>query len=320
MSVNFISLSLLCRLVHEDAAGEVLHGVFLHELQRLDRGHVPVRRAVRQQLHEGEAEALHLVLHGLLDARLRLADVRGVVQREPGDVHRGLKFLYELAHPQRITHGVRVAAVDAGGGFLAHQRGRGHLAAGHAVGGVVREENGDMLAAVGGHHDLRKADGCQVAVALIGKDEGIGAAPLYARRHGGSPAVGRGDHVELPVETVHGRAADGQYVYDFLSDAQFVDGLGDELSRERVQAAGAEAAGQRQQAFRFCIHLLNRHHCSPPSMILRTAAFVLSSSSSMPPLLPYSYTGARPSTCSSMSSRMSAGMDISMSIRPFTFV
>ena len=53
-------------------------------------------------------------------------------------------------------------------------------------------------------------------------------------------------------------------------------------------------------------------------MIFMIAAWVLSSSTSMPPLRPYSYTGARPSTCSSMSSRISAGMDISMSIRPFT--
>jgi hypothetical protein len=171
--------------------------------------------------------------------------------------------------------------------FWPHQGGGGHLAAGHAVGGVVGEENGYVLAAVGGHQYLRKTYGRQISVALIHQHGGIGTAALDAGGHGRRTPVGGGDHVQLPVERIHGGAAHRQHVYHVSGNAQLVDGFGDELGRQGMQTAGAEAAGQRQQAFGFRIDFFG-HHCSPPFMISSTAAFVVSSSSSTPPLRPYS--------------------------------
>ena len=53
----------------------------------------------------------------------------------------------------------------------AGQRRRGHLAAGHAVDGIVDKDHGDILAARRGMDGLCRADGGKVAVALIGKDD-----------------------------------------------------------------------------------------------------------------------------------------------------
>ena len=50
-----------------------------------------------------------------------------------------------------------VTAKGSGGGLLADQRGGGHLAAGHAVGRVVDEDNGEVLTAVGGINGLGNA-------------------------------------------------------------------------------------------------------------------------------------------------------------------
>ena len=65
-----------------------------------------------------------------------------------------------------------------GGGrrLLAHERGRGHLPAGHSVDRVVHEDRRELLAAVGGMDDLCRADRGEVAVALVADHQVIGHA------------------------------------------------------------------------------------------------------------------------------------------------
>ena len=55
-----------------------------------------------------------------------------------------------------------------GGADLADQRGGRHLSARHAVDGVIDEEHRDVFPAIGGVNNLRRADGRQIAIALIG--------------------------------------------------------------------------------------------------------------------------------------------------------
>ena len=84
---------------------------------------------------------------------------------------------------------------DRGLGDLARQRRRGHLAAGHAVNGIVDENHGDIFPACRGMDRLRRADGGQVAVALVGKDDILRAGPLDAGCDGRRSAVGSLDAV-----------------------------------------------------------------------------------------------------------------------------
>ncbi len=92
---------------------------------------------------------------------------------------------------------------------MTDERGRSHLASGHAIYRIVHEDNGDVLSAVGGVNDLRRADGGEVAVALVTDDHGFGVGALESRCYGGSASVG-GLHV-TGIEVVVGkyRAADG---------------------------------------------------------------------------------------------------------------
>ena len=74
-----------------------------------------------------------------------------------------------------IAGGVGIPAIGGGLGDLAGQGGGGHLAAGHAVNGVVDKDDGDVLAAGGGVDRFGSADGGQVAVALVGEDHVVRA-------------------------------------------------------------------------------------------------------------------------------------------------
>ena len=103
----------------------------------------------------------------------------------------------------------RVAAVGRGRGLLAHERGRRHLAAGHAVYRVVHEDGRELLAAVGGMDDLGRAYGGEVAVALVADHEVVGQHALDAGGGRGCAPVGGLDGVEVEVEVGPDRAADG---------------------------------------------------------------------------------------------------------------
>ncbi|OQC53515.1 MAG: hypothetical protein BWX55_01042 [Deltaproteobacteria bacterium ADurb.Bin022] len=58
--------------------------------------------------------------------------------------------------------------------FLFQHRGRSHLSARHSVNGIINEYDGDIFAAIGRVKAFRDADGCQIAIALIGKYDPVG--------------------------------------------------------------------------------------------------------------------------------------------------
>ena len=135
----------------------------------------------------------------------------------------------------------------ARGGLLARQRGRGHLAAGHAVDAVVHEDRGEALAACRRVDDLGGADGGEVAVALVGEHDLVGPVALDAGRDRGRAPVRRLDRVEPQVVVGEHRAADGADEQGPAADAQLLEHLGQEPVDDAVPAAGAVAGGVRQQ-------------------------------------------------------------------------
>ena len=124
-------------------------------------------------------------------------------------------------------------------GHLADQRGRRHLSAGHAVDRVVDEEHADVLAAIGGVHDFRGADGRQVAVALVCHHDGLGMRTLQRGRCGGRASV-RHLHV-AHVEVVVGedRAAHRTHQDGAVLKTEIGERFGDQLMDDAVSAARA---------------------------------------------------------------------------------
>ena len=184
-------------------------------------------------------------------------------------------------------HGVAVllgvTAVRRGGGLHTEQGGGGHLAAGHAVDAVVHEDHGDVLAPVGGGHGLGKADGGQVAVALIGEHQLVGLGALYAGGHGAGPAVRTGGAVVGDI--LHGKAAAADAVDGdgLFQHTQLLQHLADELEDGAVHTAGAEAHHHVvPDALRSPVYLL--HHAPSLSRTAFAAATTRSRLMISPPL------------------------------------
>ena len=195
--------------------------------------------------------------------------------------------------------GLDVAAVGGGLRDLSRQARRGHLAAGHAVDGVVDENHGDVFASGGGADGLAQADGGKVAVALIGEDDVVGQRPLHACGDRGGAAVGGLDHVAGEVVRGEPGAADRRDADGPALDAQLVDALGDEAVDDAVRTAGAvvqNGVGQRSRFFKD-----GSHAFAPPSAIVWMLASTSSGVGIIPPTRRQSETGFLQRTASSTS-------------------
>src|SRR5208337_1781084 len=113
-----------------------------------------------------------------------------------------------------------------------------HLSTGHAVDSVIHEKDRDLLPAVGGMHDLGGADGCQIAVSLIGNDDLIRARSLYCRGRSWCTAV-RNLHIAY-VKIVVGkhRAAYRTHEDGLVLQPQVLQRFGNQLVDHSVSAAG----------------------------------------------------------------------------------
>ena len=222
-----------------------------------------------------------------------------------------------------IAHQGRVAAARRGGGPLAEERRRGHLAAGHAVDAVVDEDRGDALPTGRGMDDLRRPDGGQVAVALVSEDEGLRPDAADARGHGRGAAVRRLDEVHVEVVVGEDRATDRGHGDGVGRQVQLGHHLGQEaVDRRRGRSRGSsEWSGRRARpacgrpaAARQTAGML-RGHRRPPgwrrvgrrarSTFPRRAFSAPSTSPGVgtrPPIRPWKATGQRPSTASRTSS------------------
>ncbi len=143
----------------------------------------------------------------------------------------------------------RIAAERRGGGFGADQSCGRKLAAGHPINRVVNEEDRDILAAIGRVQNLRRTDGRQIAVALIAEHDALGASPLHRRRDSGRAPV-RGLHVaDVEIIIREHRTSHWTHQDGAVLNAQFVDGLRDQLVRDAVAAAGAVVRSMLQVGF-----------------------------------------------------------------------
>ena len=87
--------------------------------------------------------------------------------------------------------------------------------------------------------DLGGPDGGEVAVALVGEDEGVGPGPPDAGRHGGGPAMRRLDEVDVEVVVGEDAAADRGDADRSRAERQLVEQLGHEPMDDPVAAARA---------------------------------------------------------------------------------
>ena len=87
--------------------------------------------------------------------------------------------------------------------------------------------------------DFRRADGGQVAVALVGEDDLVRLSAFQPRRHGGRASV-RGLHrVDLEIMIHQHRAADRRDQDRPFADAQLVNRFSDQPVDQAVGAARA---------------------------------------------------------------------------------
>ena len=106
-------------------------------------------------------------------ARVGLRDLLVVAEADALDVDGSFERCQQFAHVQRIAFVRGVAAEGRGRALLADAAWWAPLAAGHAVDGVVDEDDGDVFAAIGGMQNLGRADGRQIAIALVADDDAV---------------------------------------------------------------------------------------------------------------------------------------------------
>ena len=133
----------------------------------------------------------------------------------------------------------RIAAVGGRRGLHAQQGSRSHLAARHAVDGVVDVDRHDILAARRRMDRLRRTDGRQVAVALIGEDQIAGMQPFDGRSDGQRASVRRFDPVDVDVVVCEYGAAHGRNAHGLLFETHLFDDLRNQFVYRTVTTAGA---------------------------------------------------------------------------------
>ena len=143
------------------------------------------------------------------------------------------------------------------GGLLIQDGGRGHLPAGHPVDGIVDEDDGDVFPSVGRMKTLRDADGGEISVPLVGKDDAIREDPLDPRGHGRPPSMLRLDHVDIEIVVgQHGTSRRRDADRD-APDIQFIDHLGDQPVGDAVTASRTVVKDRVLHAFRSAKHFFH---------------------------------------------------------------
>ena len=140
-------------------------------------------------LHKGITLFVALDFQGLENGLFGLADMGDIGHGNPLNENRRLQRTDQLTHVDRKT---RLPGIPSGGrsaGLFADKGGRRHLAAGHPVDRVVDEKNCHLLAPVGGVEGFRQTDGSQIAVPLVGEDDGVVLGPGNAGADGLGAAV-----------------------------------------------------------------------------------------------------------------------------------
>ena len=153
------------------------------------------------------------------------------------------KLQQQVADGERVTVEVDASAVGCGGGFLSEQSGRSHLTAGHAVDGIVDENNGDVLATIGGMNGFASAYGSQVAVALVGKHQFVGLQALDGCSHGRCASVSSFRHIDVDIVISKHGTTHRSHTNGIFGSAHFFDYFAHYLVHGAVAATGAVVHG-----------------------------------------------------------------------------
>lgn len=234
---------------------EVAEGIFGghvldHPFVGLGGRHLPAGIACGDNLDNGGAFLGHGVLEGVADSGLGLADGSGGVDRLACHVACAVETGEDVGDLDGIAIEVYAAAIGSGGCLLTDEGGRGHLAAGHAVDGVVDEDDDDVLATVGGMDGLGGTDGGEVTVALIGEDDVAGIEARDGGGNGGSASVCGLDPVDVDVVVGEYGAAYGSDADGLVLNAEFVDDFGEYLVNDAVGASGTVVCVRVQEESR----------------------------------------------------------------------
>ena len=208
--------------------------MFFHPFVGLHGRLLPAGGTGADDLHEAGATAIDAVLKSLADGALGLADGGYAVHALARHIAGSLQLSCNLRDLQGISVKVGLTTVGAGGCLHSHQRGGSHLAAGHAIDGVVDEDDGDVLTAVQRVDGLGGADTSQVAVALVGEDKMVGPQTLDGRGDGGCAAVGGFLPVDVNILVCEDGTAHGRYADGLLLNAHLFDNLCNELVHDAV--------------------------------------------------------------------------------------
>ena len=130
---------------------------------------------------------------------------------------------------------------------------------------------------------LGGADGGEVAVALIGKDDAVGQGALEARGDSRRAAVWGLHHIAGKVIVIHNGAADRGDAHGLIGHIQLVEHLGHQTVNNAVGAAGAVVERDIRQRLGSVKH--NSHYFAPPTSSLIAPSTSLGEGI-MPPVRP----------------------------------
>ena len=123
------------------------------------------------------------------------------------------------------------------------------MPAGHAVDGVVHEDDGEREAHLRDGDGLGEADGREIAVTLIRDDDGLRVGQLVAERDSGRTAMGGLGVADIEIIKGEHRAAHRAHKDGPLLQAELLDDLGDVAVDDAVAAAGAVMRAVPLEAF-----------------------------------------------------------------------
>ena len=145
----------------------------------------------------------------------------------------------DLGDLERIAMKAHFPTVGAGGGLHSKKGGRGHLATGHPVDGVVDEYDRDVLSPVESVDRLSGSDAGEVSVTLVGEDQPVRPEALCGAGECRCPSVGGLLPVHVDILVGEDGTADRRDRDGLVRHPHLLDNLGDKFVHHTVAAARA---------------------------------------------------------------------------------
>ena len=193
-------------------------------------------------------------MEGFLESGFGLAYSSWAVNSLTGNIASTVELSQQVADSQRITIEVGAASVRASSGLLTEESGRCHLSTSHTIDGIVDEDDDDVLATVSSVDSLGSANGREVTVALIGKDELVGHESLGSSSHSWSASVSGLKPVDVDVVVGENGATYRRNADSLFLQSHFFDNLGNEFVHNTMATAWAVVHVSVVEKARFLIN------------------------------------------------------------------